>query len=332
VQVNCFDRARRAIARCCSVILLWGLSFSGCDRLQRAGSEQAFERCAEAEPAARHERIGAIELVLEERVLEVRGLTWPFAVVAFSGPAPGAPWRAEALAPVRAASPALVLVLGGLGATEAEVTQSLRALASLPMPVLLLQGGRDHPAHWSAALDALESKHIIDASGLLSVRLGSDALVPVPGAAHGRYAVDEGACGHALTEIKALAEALGPEPAKERRYLLAWEAPAGGGPVSVARDAQGVDGGDPDLGELASRIGAEGGLFAWPHLRAGMPVRGGGQRQAALGDAAADLQLVVPRLGGPPIERASGELVSSAFALLTFDAPGLRLDALVPAP
>jgi hypothetical protein len=330
-QVKCFDRACGTPARY-AAILLWALSFSGCERLRPGASEQAFERCAEASPSARRERVGALELVLEDRALEIKGLSWPFAVVAFSGPAPGGALKPEALASVRAASPALVFVLGGLGASEAEVTASLRALESLPMPVLLVQGGREHPAQLAAALESLESKHLFDVSGLQRIELGRDVLVPVPGSAHGRYSIDQGACGHALSEIKALAEALGPEPADERRHLIAWEAPAGGGPLSVARDAHGVDGGDPDLGELASRIGAEGGLFAWPHSRAGQPARQRGQRSASLGELAPDLQLVVPRLGGPAIERASGALLGSSFALLTFDSAGLRLDALVPAP
>jgi hypothetical protein len=197
---------------------------------------------------------------------------------------------------------------------------------------LLVQGGRDRPSYVSSALEALDAENVIDVSALSRVRIGSDVLVPVAGAAHGRYSIDEAACGHALDDVKALASALGARPPNERRFLLAWEAPGRGGAFAVARDVRGVDTGDADLAELARRIDAPGGLFAWPHVRAGEPAAQGGAAPIASGQLAADLQLVVPRIAGPALELSSGAALPAGAALLTLDQAGLRLDSLLPTP
>jgi len=283
-------------------------------------------------PKTREWKVGKAELRVREGELSIDGLSLPIAVGAFSGPAPGPGLTQEALSVLRGASPALVVVLGGLGDTEAAALATVRALATLPVPVLLVQGGRDRPAHVAAALEALEADNVIDISALQRVRVGKDVLVPLAGAAHGRYAVDDEACGHALDDVKALAKALGPRPDGERRFLLSWEAPGQGGPYAVARDARGVDTGDPDLTELAHRIGAPGGLHGWPHVRAGEPVSGGGTQRLGPGQAAADFQLVVPRVAGPALTLSTGGQLAPAAALLTLDEAGLRLDSLLPTP
>lgn len=290
-------------------------------------------RCAKLDaPKAREWKVGSVSLKVHDRDLELTGLSRPFAIAAFQGPAPAQGLTAEALATVRGASPALVIALGGFGDTEADALRTLQALAALPVPVLVLQGGRDRPAFVSAALEALETENVVDVSALTRVRIGSDVLVPLAGAAHGRYAIDESACGHALDDVKALASALGARPASERRFLLAWEAPGQGGAFAVARDVRGVDTGDADLAELARRIGAPGGLFAWPHVRAGEPAAQGGAVLIAAGQLAADFQLVVPRIAGPPLALSSGAQLPPGAALLTLDEAGLRLDSLLPTP
>jgi hypothetical protein len=290
-------------------------------------------RCPRLDPPkTRAWKVGKAELSVKDGELEISGLPLPMAIGAFSGPAPGPGLTKEALSVLRGASPALVLVLGGLGDTDGAVLATARALATLPVPVLVVQGGRDRPAHVAAALVALETDNVLDVSALKRVRIGQDVLVPLAGSAHGRYAIDDEACGHALDDVKALAQALGPRPENERRFLLAWEAVGQGGPYAVARDVRGVDTGDADLAELARRIGAPGGLYGWPHVRAGEPVSGGGSQRLASGQAAADFQLVVPRIAGPPLTLSSGGQLAPAAALLTLDEAGFRLDSLLPTP
>lgn len=311
-------------AVCCALV--------ACDRLS-GGGDAPFVRCPKlAAPKPRRLQVGPASLELRERELAITGLPSPLAIAAFSGPAPGPGLTLEALASVRGASPGLVLVLGGLGENEAAALATVKALATLAVPVLVVQGGRDRPAIVGRALEAAGAEHVLDVSALAQVRIDRDVLVPVAGAAHGRYAVGEAACGHALDDVKALAEALGPRPAAERRFLLAWEAPGQGGPYAVARDARGVDTGDPDLAELARRIGAAGGVFGWPHVRAGEPAAGGGGRRLPPGESAADFQLVVPRIAGPALTLSSGGALPPSAALLTLDASGLRLDAWLPTP
>jgi hypothetical protein len=271
-------------------------------------------------------------LRVKGRELELSGLALPMTFVAFAGPAPGPPLTAEALAAVRASNPAWVLVLGGLGDTEKDAVATLKALSTLSMPVLLLQGGRDRPVRVAAALEAVHGDHLVDISALRRVRLGKDSFAIVPGAARGGYAADPDACGHTLDDLKALSQQLGTRPSGERRFLWAWHAPGGGGAFAVGRDARGVSAGDLDLAELSTRIGTPGGLFAWPHVRAAAPSIQRGKARAGLGQASAELALVVPRLGGPPLQRSDGGQVPSSAALLTLDAAGLRLDSLLPEP
>jgi hypothetical protein len=306
---------------------------AGCDRLSAGSSDAPFVRCPTLDPPkAREWKVGSVGLKTHDRDLELTGLTLPFAIAAFAGPGPGKGLTPADLATVRGASPKLVIVLGGLGDTEADALATVRALSTLAVPVLVVQGGRDRPAFVSAAIDTLETDNVIDASALWRVRIGRDVLVPLSGAAHGRYAIDEAACGHALDDVKALAAALGARPQKERRFLLAWEAPGQGGSFAVARDSRGVDTGDPDLAELARRIEAPGGLFAWPHVRAGEPAAQGGAARIGSGQAAEDLQLVVPRIAGPALALSSGGALLPSAALLTLDTAGLRLDSLLPTP
>lgn len=308
-------------------------ALGACNRLSGGTEDAPFVRCPKLEAPKEHAwKVGATGLAVHERELKLSGLKLPFALAAFSGPAPGPGLTAAELATVRGASPKLVLVLGGLGDTEADVLATVHALATLPVPVLLIQGGRDRPAFLTAALEKVEAPNIVDASRLSRVRIGSDVLVPLAGAAHGRYSVGEGACGHALDDVKALAAALGPRPEQERRFLIAWHAPGGGGPFAVARDVRGVDTGDADLAELSRRIGTTGGLYAWPHVRAGEPAGQGGAVRLAPGQLAEDLQLVVPRIAGPALPLSSGGQLPPSAALLTLDAAGLRLDSLLPTP
>jgi len=334
VQVKCFAGIKLVRGLfALSVFAVFSCVVAGCDRLSAGTADAPFVRCPKLDaPKAREWKVGSVGLKTHDRDLELTGLTPPFAIAAFAGPAPGKGLTPADLATVRGASPKLVIVLGGLGDTEADVLATSRALATLTVPVLVVQGGRDRPAFVSAALEGLETENVIDASALWRVRIGQDVLVPLSGASHGRYAIDETACGHALDDVKALAAGLGARPQKERRFLVAWEAPGQGGAFAVARDSRGVDTGDADLAELARRIEAPGGLFAWPNVRAGEPAAQGGATRIASGQAAADFQLVVPRIAGPALALSSGGALPPSAALLTLDEAGLRLDSLLPTP
>ncbi|MFI5305821.1 MAG: hypothetical protein ACHQ53_00635 [Polyangiales bacterium] len=271
-------------------------------------------------------------LQIRDRVLTVtpQGASWTLA--AFAGPGLGAPPTPAVAAALAAAHPDLMLLLGDLGDRPATAKATLAALATVPAPTLLVGGGRDTPARIADAIAALRAgtERIIDATGLREVRLGSDTLIPVAGALDGRYAVEERACGYALEDLKRLAKEVAGGPG--RRWLIGWEAPGLGGVSSVSRTDQGVDVGSPALAQLGMRLGAPGGLFAWPHVQAGRPTSTGGNSRLAAGEPAKDFQLVVPRLSGPAVERADGSMLPSGFALLRLDSSGLALAALRELP
>ncbi|MGD8860728.1 MAG: hypothetical protein PVI30_12020 [Myxococcales bacterium] len=317
---------------------LLGLSLlAGCGSCGRAGPSAGdgptpHVRCiAGSPPAEGRIEVGGTILTIQGRELKVEGLDPPITLAAFSGPAPAPTVPSELLAALKAAAPDLVLMLGGAGDTPEQARTTLEALAGLPAPTLFLAGGRDVPqrVHEARAALGAPAERIIDVTPLQSIRVGNDTLVPVAGAAGGRYAAGPEACGHTLEDLKGLAADLGPAPADGRRYLLAWNAPGLGGAAAVARTDTGVDVGSADLAELARRVGAPGGLFAWPRVQALRPAASAGARPLSPGEAAADLRMVVPRLGAPAVERADGSRLPPGFALVSLDEHGLGLSKFV---
>jgi hypothetical protein len=154
------------------------------------------------------------------------------------------------------------------------------------------------------------------------VQVGEHQLVPIAGAADGRYALNGQCCGFSLSDLQAAAAEL-PAPTADR-YVLAWQAPGRGGSHAVARTNAGLDLGSDDLAEFATRIGAPGGLFAWPTVRVAEPASGDGRRVLAAEQSARDLRMIVPRLSGPPLVTDDGGRVAAGFAMLALDQGGLR--------
>lgn len=296
------------------------------------GGATPYLRCIAADPAPPDGLApGALAARAQDRRLVVEGLARPVRIAVFSGPALGPAPSAEQIGAIAAAKAQLALLLGGVGDDPSTVAATLHALGGLPFPTLVVAGGRDDPARIAHALGALpsERRRVLDVSAYQAVQIGQDVLIPVAGSFDGRYASGPSACGHGLADLKQLASSLGkPEPGA-RRWLAAWEAPGRGGPLAVARTETGIDTGSADLAELAERVGAAGGLFAWPAVQALRPRADGGTRSVPLGVAGEDLQLVVPRLAGPALERSDGSLAPTGFALVRFDSDGLAVERIV---
>jgi len=312
-------------------VLAVGGCTCGSGAVQVSG-ETPYTRCRAADPSWDDTRtLGALKLHAEDRRLDIEGLPRPLRVAVFSGPGFGPPPSATQVAELAAAEPHLALMLGGLGDDAETAAATAAALAGLPCPTLVVAGGRDEPGRIAKALAAQPSDggRVLDVSAFDTVALGRDVLIPVAGSYDGRYAVGKEACGHGLDDLKGLAAALGAPTGAERRWLAAWEAPGGGGPLAVARTDTGVDTGSVDLEELASRVQAAGGLFAWPAVQAGRPRAGGGTRAVAVGEGAADLRMVVPRLTGAALERADGSLAPAGFAVAVFGADGLTIETMI---
>ena len=221
--------------------------------------------------------------------------------------------------------PALGIMLGGVGDDREKATRTLRLFGEKDFPTLVIAGGRDRWTDLKAAFSALEDKlsdRVIDATPLREVRIGSDTLVPIAGAADGRYARDDSACGFGKGDLEKIASDLGPASGR-RRWLLSWQAPAGGGALAVARTARGVDTGDPGLAHFAERIGAPGGLFAWPDLQVMRPRAHAESLPLPFSVAADDLRLVVPRLAGPAMERDDGSRSMPGFTALILTEAGM---------
>jgi hypothetical protein len=313
-----------------SLLLLLALLI-GCRACSRTsglavGGAHPYVRCLAGDPPiAGDHKVGRLTLRVEKRELKIDGLPSAIRIAAFSGPASGAAPSVAAVAAVQAANPDLVLLLGDVGDDPATAATTLTALAKLPVPVLVLAGGRDTPARIAEGMShAPAGGVIVDVTALRSIRLGHETLVPVAGARDGVYALAANACGYAESDLAEVAasQAAGD---RARRWLLAWEAPASAGRFGVARTEAGADLGSVPLATLGKRVGAAGGIFAWPHVQALRASASGGEHRPSPGVPSADLQVVVPRLSGAAIERSDGSRVAPGFALLELGADGLRL-------
>lgn len=310
------------------------LALAACDCLGRGalevGGATPYVRCLAADPPERETlAVGPLRLAFEKQALRITGLRQSVRVAAFGGPALGPSPTTSVLRGLAEAKADLFLLLGGLGDDARTATATVKALASLAAPTLVVAGGRDTRERMRGALAAQPRRapKLVDITTLDAVHLGRDTLVPIAGASDGRYALEASACGYGLRDLKARASALGDAPPGERRWLVAWEAPGEGGVLSVARTHAGIDAGSADLAELARRVGAGGGVFAWPEVQLLRPSAGSGTRRVPLGVAAADLRIVVPRLAGPAQERSDGTRVLPGFALLRLDAAGLAVES-----
>lgn len=289
----------------CAALALCTLLGCRCSRLEAEVEGQKFVRCAQASapPEGTH-TLGKLSLRVEERTLTIDA-PGPLAIAAFSGPlARLAGEQRAALAGVE-----LAVMLGGLGESEEVALHNLRSLAAVGPPVLFIAGGNDRLAVVEAALAALDEAtraRIVHATALRELRIGADRFVIVPGAALGRYAMDEKACGFTLGDLEEIEQAARGGTAT-RTWLLSWHAPAGFG---VSDGFGHVDVGSPDLRGLALSLAMKGGIYAYPEGQAG---------QAVLQPFA----LVVPRLGELGTLANDGSRMPSGFARLRLGPEGL---------
>jgi hypothetical protein len=284
-----------------------------CSRSSGEVDDLTFARCSQAAPPKeRRLRTAQLELEVQERVLSVRAAPG-LRVAAFTGPVGGSLSRSD-LAQLAQAKPGFVLYLGGLGDDVAAASANLVGLSALRIPTLFVAGGGDRLGVIEEAFAGLPddaAELLLQGSGLRELRLGSTHFAVVSGSPLGRYAIDDGACGFTLEDLSEVREAL--EQARAKRqpvWLLSWGAPSGWG----VSHASGVDVGSPELFGLGQALSAQGGVFAYPEVRAGEVVRDGARKGVAA---------VVPRLGRLGSTRAEGGRLPSSLMLLVLTAEGL---------
>jgi hypothetical protein len=254
---------------------------------------------------------------LKQHTLTIAGGQGSVRLAVFSGPGFGRPLLAATRQTLAASGAQVAIMLGGLGGSTGEVGGTLRTLAGLQQPVVFVAGGRDRWPLLEEAFSRLpDDARIIDATSLHEIRIGHNTFVPVAGAESGRYALDSSACGFGERDLAALAQQLGPLAPAEVRWLLSWQAAAAGTSVGVTRTDRGADTGSFALRHFMNQAGVRGGLHAWPAVQAARPQA---SPQGIL------LQLVVPRLWGPRLERDDGSRPTLGFAQVTVDAAGLHL-------
>jgi hypothetical protein len=211
----------------------------------------------------------------------------------------------------------LLLFLGGLGDDVAAASANLAGVAALRVPTVFVAGGSDRVPvieEAFASLPADAAELMLHGSGLRELRLGNERFAVVAGSPLGRYALDDQACGFSVDDLNDVREAItgSAEGAvrSKRVSLLAWGAPSGWG----LSHASGVDVGSPELFALAQAISAQGGLFAYPEIRAGEALRDKRRKGVAA---------VVPRLGRLGSTRADGGRLPSSLMLLVLTQEGL---------
>ncbi|MBX3247028.1 MAG: hypothetical protein KF901_07600 [Myxococcales bacterium] len=316
VSESSFNSTTRARGRYPSVLALLGALVIGCGRCGEPGptveGPHPYVRCGEM--ALTEGRFGSdgVTFDVDGRTVRLAGAS-RLLVLAATDATPAA----------LAGAPVLpTLVLGGFGRDEAQARALLEALG--PRPALLLAGGEDEPAAIEAALRGLSGRQrVAHISGAHRLETPHGTFVILPGAPNGRYARGSRACGFSDADVAARASSLGPAEG-ERRWLLSWAAPSGGGEHAPDRGFGGVRVGSDEVATLARQTGARGGLFAWPRTTAGLASAGEGAREVPVGEAAEDLAVVVP-LAGAATERFDGSLLRASWLVLELGPEGLRV-------
>ncbi len=222
-----------------ALVLMLLTGCGGCGADERVEGPHPYVRCALREPVLETEAIGEVELSLDGRILDVRGLTEASAFAVGEGSLAELP-----------AGP--VVVIGGFARNESLAERVAEALGD--RLALLLAGGEDDP---EIIDDVFDADNFIDLRGVHVIALESWDWVVLPGAADGRYALGDEACGYGDADVEALRETL--EGRDRPRMWLSWNAPANVADLGF----EGVHVGDPRL-DLAT-----GGLFAFPATTSG---------------------------------------------------------------
>lgn len=268
--------------------------------------------------------LGPLRLAVDDGVLTITGTHAPVQLAAFQGPGMDVDALGPKLEEVKATSPSLIVMLGGVGDAAETATRNIAALAALRLPVVVVPGGRDEMEPLEDAFDELSgdaTARVFDASRLRKIVVGGATFIPVAGAPRGRYARTAHACGFEQSDLDARDDVLG-RAGSEKRFLLSWAAPRGEGARGVSRGLANVDAGDAMLLDFASRVGARGGLFAWPSDAAMLPMPHDGSRVLSRSEAAATFRLVVPALTHS-LPRDDGGSVRAGFALVEVRSDGL---------
>ena len=169
----------------------------------------------------------------------------------------------------------LVVSLGGIGQSSAEVEPALAALTG-PWLLLAMPGDREDLREHRAAVAALAERGVVDGSRVRQVQAAGVALFTWPGAPH-REQLMAGVrgCGFQPADIDGLVT-LARDAEAPRRVLLSHAPPRQAGPDASDRTEAGVHIGDPAVAQLVADAGMAlvvHGLI-WP---AGHPVKTGQQ-------------------------------------------------------
>lgn len=292
-----------------------------------------YVRClAKEPPKSKTVKLGRLRIEISERSLIIQGFKLPIRIVAFSGPAYMRTSIDKKLRQVEKVQPDLGLIVGGLGDDKMTAIQTLHSLSIMKFPILVLAGGRDTWSSFHSAFRELKGKatdRVIDITSLYSIRIGNDVLVPVAGAENGRYAISDKACGFSKHDLDAIAKVLG-DNRSNRRWLVSWQVPSSKHYRAVGRAQNGMDIGSRELAMLSERIGATGGIFAWPYIQVMRPFSSSQGMVVPFGKESTDLQIVIPRIVGPVMERDDGFRVLPGFAILYLTDTGLRVESYNP--
>lgn len=285
-------------------------------------------------PGDEQRQVGAVHIERTGRQLSVQSAAGVLDIVAFAGPAPGRLGKAVA-ALKQGPAPDLALLIGGVGDELAAATDTLTLLSALPFPTLVLPGGRDPLEALKDAWDGLSAAQrtrIWLLAGHHLLQLGEHQFVLVAGAEDGRYALQEDVCGFDANSLQHLMGSLAAPAPSGGRWLLSWTAPAGKETPAVARTPAGLEVGSSTLAGFAANIHAQGGLFAWPAVRAAEPMDGAGAELSAPAELDHGFFAVVPRLGGPALQRADGSQVAPGYLRVRLQGRGLHYLGMTAAP
>ncbi|MBW2276676.1 MAG: hypothetical protein JRF63_04235 [Deltaproteobacteria bacterium] len=232
----------------------------------------------------------------------------------------------------KAAGAQAVVVSGGVGLAEDEVSANLKALAAAPVPVLVSPGAQESYDVLRATIGKLRKKNpqLVDLTQVRRVRLGHVTLISLPGYYRAFYLeAKERGCAYEpgdLADITTLASG------ERIPVLISASPPRGSSERAVDRGRGGVNIGDPALRGMLGKAGIRFGLFGHVYESGGQATLADGATPLAAGVWTDSLFVQAGAADAVPLSLVSGGRSVGMAQVVEFTGPRGRFRTIMAQP
>lgn len=262
-------------------ILLWGCKSSEAPSSSHKNGND-FLKCADVGADSKLEKISLppLTLVRDGQDLKISGIANSIVSVGLlSGIHEITPKTEQNinhfLDQFRASKVQAIIVVGGVGKTEKQISKTLQTLAKAPIPILITPGAQESFGALKSSFKTLQKKHpqLIDMTKVRRVFIKHVNFISLPGYFNPFYleARSQG-CSYEKKELQQIAEFA---MADKTNVLLSATPPKGKGPASPDMGRGSVNIGDPELTQTLADSEIKFGLFGHVYESGGNAVAKG---------------------------------------------------------